>query len=236
MADGEINVSVRADGVDDAAGELGGEGGGFGDGSGMGGGGSSGGRGSQNDTFAKLLTRIATLLVFLGPILDAVGTITTVLTAFVAPLAVVLMRLLQPVLRLMIQVLPVWFDMIDRLDSFTDDFGELSLGLMLIVGIMRLVNRGVERLRQLSSDAKDRLGDMRDWLGDMLDTLRELPSNIADSLPSAGDVGGRAREGISDALLGGDDSRRRQAVNIGIGGGLEPFIDRLTRNGSVDFP
>jgi len=70
----------------------------------------------------------------------------------------------------------------------------------------------------------------------MLESLRNLPSNIADRLPSAGDVGGRAREGIGNALLGDDDSRRRQAVNIGIGGGLEPFIDRLTRDGSVDFP
>ena len=235
MADGEINVSVRADGVDDAAGELGGEGGVSGGGGGMGDGrGSSGG--GQGNTFTKLLTRIATLLVFLGPIFDAVGTITTVLTAFVAPLAVVLMRLLQPVLRLLIQVLPVWFDMVGRLDSFTEKFGEMSLGLMLIVGLARLLNRGVEGLRNLLSGANDRLGDMRDWLSDMLDTLREIPSRIANSLPSAGDVGSRARDGIGNALLGDEDSRRRQAVNIGIGGGLEPFIDRLTRNGSVDFP
>ena len=234
MADGEINVSVRADGVDDAAGELGGEGGVSGGGGRMGDG--RGQSGGQQNEFTKLLTRIATLLVFLGPILEAVGTITTVLTAFVAPLAIVLMRLIQPALRLLISVLPAWFDMVEGIDEFVDKFGELSLGFFLAVSILRVIHRGVDGLRNLLSGANDRLGDMRDWLGDMLDTLRELPSNIANSLPSAGDVAGRARDGIGNALLGDEDSRRRQAVNIGIGGGLEPFIDRLTRNGSVDFP
>ena len=233
MADGEINVSVRAEGVDDAAGELGGDGGASGRG-GMGGGDAS--SGDQQNRFLKLLGSIAALVAFFGPILDAVGTITTVMEAFVAPLAIVLLRLFEPALRLLISVLPAWFDMVDQLDAFVDKFGELSLGFFLAVSILRVIHRGVEGLRNLLSGANDRLGDMRDWLGDIFDTLRTIPSRIADNLRSAGDVAGQARDGISNALLGDDDSRRRQAVNIGIGGGLEPFIDRLTRNGSVDFP
>ena len=233
MADGEINVSVRADGVDDAAGELGSDGGASGRG-GMGGGDAS--SGDQQNRFLKLLGSIAALVAFFGPILDAVGTITTVMEAFVAPLAIVLLRLFEPALRLLISVLPAWFDIVDQLDAFVDKFGELSLGFFLAVSILRVIHRGVEGLRNLLSGANDRLGDMRDWLGDIFDTLRTIPSRIADNLRSAGDVAGQARDGISNALLGDDDSRRRQAVNIGIGGGLEPFIDRLTRNGSVDFP
>ena len=229
MADGEINVSVRADGVDDAAGELGGEGS-EADASRQ----QSAGAGGGN--MQKILVRIAALLAFLGPIFDVLGTVAKVMEAFVAPLAIILMRMLRPVLRLMVQILPIWWDIFSTIDRFNAKFGNMSLGLMLIVGILRGVHTVVGFIGGVLEGVRDLLGEARDWLADIFDGLRELPSNIADRLPSAGDVGGRARDGISDALLGGDDSRRRQAVNIGIGGGLEPFIDRLTRDGSVDFP
>ena len=235
MADGEINVSVRADGVDDAAGELGGESGGPGGDGGMGGGG-SGRSGGQGNAFQKLLTRIAGLLVFLGPILDAVGVITNILTAFVAPLAVVLLRLLQPLIRLLLAVLPIWFEFVGFLDMVVQELLELRNRVVGTLLSLLGISNPIEAVRDGVDSVKTTVGNVWDTLKNMLDTLRNLPSNIADRLPSAGDVGGRAREGISDALLGGDDSRRRQAVNIGIGGGLEPFIDRLTRNGSVDFP
>ena len=234
MADGEIEVSVRADGVDDAAGELGGDGGASGRG-GMGGDG-RGRSGGQQNTFTKLLTRIAGLIVFLGPILDAIGVITNILTAFVAPVAVVLLRLLQPLIRLLLFVLPIWFEFVGFLDMVVQEVNELRNRFIDRLLELLGISDPIEAVRDGIDTLKDTFNDARDRLGNILDTLRNLPSNIANSLPSAGDVAGRARDGIGNALLGDEDSRRRQAVNIGIGGGLEPFIDRLTRNGSVDFP
>jgi len=232
MADGEINVSVRAEGVDDAAGELGGDGDGP-SGGGMGAGGDGGGRGN---TFQKLLTRIAGLLVFLGPILDAVGVVTNILTAFVAPLAVLLLRLLQPAIRLLLAVLPLWFEFVGFLDTVVQELLELRNRVVGTLLSLLGISNPIEAVRDGVDSVKTTVGNVWDTLKNMLESLRNLPSNIADRLPSAGDVGGRATEGIGNALLGDDDSRRRQAVNIGISGGLEPFIDRLTRDGSVDFP
>ena len=234
MADGEIEVSVRADGVDDAAGELGGDGGASGRG-GMGGDG-RGRSGGQQNTFTKLLTRIAGLIVFLGPILDAIGVITNILTAFVAPVAVVLLRLLQPLIRLLLFVLPIWFEFVGFLDMVVQEVNELRNRFIDRLLELLGISDPIEAVRDGIDTLKDTFNDARDRLGNILDTLRNLPSNIADRLPSAGDLGGRARDSISDALLGGEDSRRRQAVNIGISGGLEPLIDTITRDGSVDFP
>lgn len=102
-SDGEINVSVNAEGADDAVGELGGDaGGGVPGGGGLGGGGGGGGGKGGGGKFGKLLSRIAGLLAFLGPILKVLGVVAKVLEAFVAPLAIVLLRLLRPVLQILI--------------------------------------------------------------------------------------------------------------------------------------
>jgi len=132
--------------------------------------------------------------------------------------------------------LPVWFEFVGLLDSALETFIELRN--RLLGGFIQLVGElnPLQTIRDGIDSVKQSAMNMRDRLSDMLDTLRNLPSRISDALPSPGDVGSSAREGLSNALLGGDDSRRRQAVNIGIGGGLEPFIDRITRDGSVDFP
>ena len=229
MADGEIEVSVRADGVDDAAGELGGEGG---DISRDRQGGAAAGRGELN----KLLTRIVGLLAFLGPILEVVNAVSKVLTAFVAPLAVILLRLLQPTLRFLLFVLPLWIEFAALIDHVVELLISLQMRVTMwlarILGFTDLFEFMIDALQT----ARDRLGDMRDWLSDIFDSLVNLPGNIADRIPSPGDVGSDLRQRASDRLLGGDDSRRRQAVNIGISGGLEPLIDTITRDGSVDFP
>lgn len=121
MADGEVEVSVRADGVEDAAGEFDQAAGPGGGGDGITGGGGGGGKAG---TAGKLLARIATLLVFLGPILDVLGSVSGLLTAFVAPLAVMLQRLLQPVLRGMLKLLPKWIAFTDTVSSV---IGHLSV-------------------------------------------------------------------------------------------------------------
>ena len=229
MTDGEINVSVKADGVDDAAGELSGE---TGDTSRDRQGGAAGGRGE----FGKLFAKIVGLLAFLGPILEVVNVVSKVMTAFVAPLAVILLRLLQPTLRFLLFVLPLWIEfamLIDRVVELLISLQmRVTLWLARIFGFTALFEAMIDALQT----ARDWLGDNRDWLSNIYDSIVNLPGNIADRIPSAGDVGSGLQQRASDRLLGGDDSRRRQAVNIGIGGGLEPFIDRLTRNGSVDFP
>jgi len=228
MADGEIEVSVKADGVDDAAGELGGDG----SGSSRDRQGAAAGRGE----IGKLLVRIAGLLAVLGPILDVVSVVSKVMEAFVAPLAVILLRLLQPVLRFLLFVLPLWIEFAKLIDSVVELLISIQMRVMLwlarIYGFIALFEAMVEALRT----ARDWLGDSRDRLNDMLTALQNLPSNIAAAIPSPGDVSSGLRERASNQLLGGDDSRRRQAVNIGISGGLEPLIDRITRDGSVDFP
>jgi len=79
----------------------------------------------------------------------------------------------------------------------------------------------------------------------MVTRLRNLPGDIAtglsdllnDVLPGGdlGETASNARQRASDAVLGDDDSRRRQAANVVIGGGLQPFVESVQRDGSVDL-
>jgi len=143
MADGEINVAVQAEGVDDAAGELGGDGGGGGGGDaagGLGGGGGGGGGKKGLGSLGKILTKIAALLVFLGPILDVLGTVTKVLTAFVAPLAVMLLRLLSPVMKILIKALPAWLNFMEDVNNGIEKIQEGGGFAMLIA---TLITKGI---------------------------------------------------------------------------------------------
>lgn len=273
MADGEIEVSVRAEGVDEAAGELGADG-------------DRPSMGRQRDSgrmdMGKLLAKIAGLLVFLGPILDILGVVSSVLTAFVAPLAVTLLRLLTPLLRGLLLILPLWTALFERIN---DGLDLIFNPLQLLLGIVQLIARGVDAAeglldrvsdrvsgvsdriddaistvrglparigsavpslevvesalttsRDILSRVEDGISDAESRIGDLLKSLQELPQNIASALPSlgGGDVIDRGREFLSR----GDDGRgeRRGDTNIQIAGGLETFIDRVVRNGSVDFP
>lgn len=112
-ADGEINVAVKAEGVDDAVEEMGDAGGGDGGGGGDGDE-SDGGEGKLSDALKGGLIG-GILGTLLGPLLDALSPITKVLEAFLAPLAAMLLRLLAPVLRQMVKLLPAWFDFVDGL-------------------------------------------------------------------------------------------------------------------------
>lgn len=199
MADREVEVSVNAEGVDEAAGEMGGDAatGGVGGPSGSGGGGRLGG---------KLIARLVGLLAVLGPILDVLGVVSQVLEAFVAPLAVVLLRILQPALRLLIRVLPVWFDIFDAVLGAIDFLEQLRGAI--VAAVMRLPSM---------------IGAA------VANKLPEFPSLDGD---------GVIQRGVD--FVTGDDGGGggggRDGPLVSIGGGLLPFIDRLTQNGSVDFP
>jgi len=251
MADGEIAVSVQAEGTEDAVGEMGGgpEVGGGGDAPDGGGGGGGGGR------FGKLLSRIATLLVFLGPILDVLGAVANVITAFVAPMAVMLLRILQPVMVLLLKILPFWLSFMsfvnDLIPQIYSRIGEVLNPLMFLGAILSVA----QRLRGLMGDLKSRLGAARDRIGDVVagimglpgrirTFIEQLPGQIASELGSLGpdlsSVGGpigALRERFQQAT-GGDSGGGvgRQAVNLVISGGLSPFIEQIEQNGSVDFP
>ena len=100
MADGEINVNVQADGIDDAADDVS-------DASGaMDGGGGGGGDGGTLATSIKggIIGGLVSNL--LGPLLSVLEPFTKLFEAFVAPLAQVLLRLFTPVLRFLIRLLP----------------------------------------------------------------------------------------------------------------------------------
>lgn len=225
MADREVEVSVNAEGVDEAAGEMGG------DAAGVGGpdGGGGGGRGRLG---GKLITRLVGLLAVLGPILDVLGVVSQVLEAFVAPVAVLLMRLLQPALRLLIRVLPVWFDLFAAIMGVIDFLAQLRGAL--VSAIMSGVSRVGTWLQNLPS---------RIW-----SFMKRLPSLIgsvvAENIPDFPDFGGGlggGGDGLLSRLPGlGDDgdggSDGGDGPLVQIGGGLQPFVDRITQDGSFDFP
>lgn len=109
-ADGEIEIAVRAEGVDDAAAELG-----EADGDGRGGPprGDGGGDGLRQAFRGGLIGGLLSQAI--GPLLDTLDPILKILQAFLAPLATLLLRLLSPVLRFLIQLLPAWMWFIDNL-------------------------------------------------------------------------------------------------------------------------
>lgn len=117
-ADGEIDIAVRAEGADDAAEELSqgveSEGGG--------GNPRTGGGGGDGLTTA-IKGGIVGGFIAQGtkPLLDVLDPILKILQAFLAPVALMLMRLLNPVLRQLIQLLPAWFDFMARVDKFINN-------------------------------------------------------------------------------------------------------------------
>ena len=252
-SDGEVSVAVRAEGVEVAAGEMdpdaaaatGGESGG------------PMGQVSQDTTrIVKILGVIAAVIAIFEDVLDLVTVVANILRAFVAPLAIILMRLFQPVLRILLQLLPAWMSFIDENEG---QFATLLAGLMpWLVWIPSIVD-AVRGLWAFMTTLPDRIGGfingVRDRLGDVASSIRSLPARIwsfmerlpgligsavADRLPDLPGTGGardttrRAADRVDEAT-GGRLSDARDTI-INIGGGLTPFIDSITQNGSIDFP
>ena len=278
MADNEVEVAVRAEGVEDATGEF--------DGDAAAAGGDGGGAGmgqltSDTGRILKVLGVIAAVIAIFEDVLDLVSVVANILRAFVAPLAVILMRLFQPVLRILVQLLPAWMDFID---SNKGMIGEFLAGLVpWVMWLPAVVDRlrdvwdtlkGVPgRIGAFIDGARDRIGDVvsgiqslpgrigafidgaRDRIGDVVSGIQSLPSRIwsfierlpdligsavGDRLPDLPGTGGardttRRAAGRVDEATGGRLSDTRDTI-VNIGGGLTPFVDEITKNGSIDWP
>ena len=253
MTDGEVSVSVRAEGVEDAAGEMDPD-------AAAATGGESGGPMGQvsKDTsrIVKVLGVIAAVIAIFEDVLNLVAVVANILRAFVAPLAIILMRLFQPVLRILLQLLPAWMSFIDENEG---QFAALLAGIMpWLVWIPSVVD-AVRGMWETLKATPDRIGGfidgVRDRLGDVASSIRSLPSRIwsfverlpgligsavADRLPDLPGTGGardttrRAADRVDEAT-GGRLSDARDTI-INIGGGLTPFVEEITQNGSIDFP
>jgi len=119
-ADGEINVRVNAEGAGEAADELAdqnGAGGGVAAG-GRGGGGGGGLTGALKG--AGILSLLGTALELLGPVGDFLDAIFSILKAFLAPIGLIIFRLLSPVLRLLVKALPVWLSFMSAVDGHVE--------------------------------------------------------------------------------------------------------------------
>jgi len=267
-SDGQISVSVNAEGTEDAVGQLGdnavaeqqaagnqaaaevqqveaipgGDGGDGGGGGGRGGGG----------RFGKLLTRIAGLLAFLGPILKVLGVVSNVVEAFVAPLAIILLRLLQPVLMLLLQALPFVFDIAEGILSAIDFLARVRDALL------SRLSPAIDAVESTLSTAKDELVNIKDNIlslpGDIVSSIEDgtlasdIGSVILDALPNVGgdgdggvpdgpgDVTDTEEAAIRGAELGTDAlgalgiTPGGPAVNIALEGGLDALVNRIERD------
>ena len=255
MSDNDLTIDVNAEGVEDAAGEfedVSGAAAGDADGGAPGGGGGGSGR------FGKILSRLLGLLAFLGPILQVLEVVSKVLTAFVAPLAILLLRLLTPALRLLLRALPLFFAFTDKLDQLLANFQG-----WVTAGARTAVNEGVRALipnlaefdpvafaKRAGRAYRDVSMDIVDGLASRInDQLRRLPSDIgsaiASRLPNLGPLGGGGGDGgggLFDRFnpfdrpgdSGGGDDGDPPIINLE--GGLGAFVDGVTQNGSIDWP
>ena len=213
MADGEINVNVRADGVDEAAEDVADEGG---MGLGGGDGGGDGGRGSglaQSIKGGIVGGLVATLL---GPLLEVFDPFVQVLQAFVAPLAQMLLRLFTPILRILIGLLPVWFDFLD------ENEGLLMTLLAALFPLATYLPSIVNAIQNI----------------DFSDLPRKIGVAIAERLPGLSpettrEDPGPVTSGTSEEVE--EQTAANRPISIAISGGLTPFIDLITADRNVDF-
>jgi len=243
MADGEINVNVRADGVDEAAEDVA-------DGSGVGmGGGDGGGEGGRGSGLAQSIKGgivgglVGTLL---RPLLEVFDPFVKVLQAFIAPLAQMLLRLATPFLRLMIQLLPAWYDFLDENENLV---AKLLMALSPLVAILSYIpsiakslqNRGiVDAFKAAISPVTLILGAIARAIGVALTEDDEStgprteggePSfpGGAFGTPSTPDqsrpVSARARE----------ETPGRGPVEINVDGRIAPILDFFVDNRNIEI-
>lgn len=230
MPDGEINVAVKAEGVDEAAADMGGDGGDGGDG----GGGLGGGIGKKLGTVGKLLGVIVGLLAAIPGIFDMIGAVFKVLQAFLAPLSVMLMRILQPVLRWFIRLLPRWFDFMSKVDDLLQ-----SVISVLQMDLSEVLQKGWDLLNEtleniIGATLSDIVSGIADIPGDLWTEMKRLPDLIADALTPGGDEDtAQARQRIRQGAQGDPDPGTAEGAlgtMIRISGGLFPFIEQIEQD------
>jgi hypothetical protein len=235
-ADGEINVAVRAEGADDAADELAQRGGG--DGGGGGGGLTGALRG------AGVLAILASVLDLLGPVGDFLDAIFNILKAFLAPIGLIIFRLLSPVLRLLVSLLPAWFDLtreIDkRMQTFVGTLGDARDRIQDIVSntdsLSDLPSALVSFEQVLASLLPRELKQLRAIIKLGFEILKKTFERLVPNLnvPGFGGGGGTQDAGNS-GLRQAAEAGLRAGVNVTLRGGLAAFVDEIERRQDVDF-
>ena len=223
----DVEIAVQAEGVEDAVGEVppgeapaGGEEGGLA-------GGGGGGRG-----LGKVLAVIGTLLVFLEDIAKVVGVVSSVLRAFLAPVAVLLLRLLSPFLRAMISVLPVWFDIVDFIGDVAEKVDPL-FGIFGLLGFLAGALAGAS-LSDLLSGFKEKMQAALSGLA------QDIGGAVANKIPTIGGGDGdgpTTAERAGAAAVGGNLAGPVGAVgSVVLQGGLSEFVKRVEKDSGVETP
>jgi len=262
-ADGEVQVQVSAEGVDDAAEELGdagGEGGVGGAGGGGGGEGPSGLRGSlKAGLYAGLLTSVA------GPLLEVLDPILSVLQAFLAPIAALALRLLSPVLRfLLTKILPVWFKWLNVSDGLLKFIGAgiavLLSPILLIAAQAVLLYAAIQFVASKLDDAKSAITSVgsdvwsfvKGGVSDIVSKVGSLPGDIwqevkqlanligqelAERLPSVGSASDTGR----GALTSDSNPAYRAGQAVGdtifsLEGDAAAVVTEVEKKSGLDFP
>jgi len=233
-ADGEVQVQVSAEGVDDAAEELS-EGGG-----GAGGGGGDGPSGVRGSLRAGLAAGVITSLA--GPLLEVLDPILSALQAFLAPVAALALRLLAPYLRAFLtKVLPKWISFLDVADSALPKIRDTLLGAFGLLGIVLRFFPQILNFVQALPSKVDRLitkiGALPQRIWSFVKQLSEdIITGIGQRFP---DVASRGTDTVTDTLTSDRNPafRAGQRVgNINISGGLAAFIEEVETTSGVDFP
>jgi len=227
-ADGEVEVQVQAEGVDDAAQELGGEGGGIGGGGGGPPGGDDDG-GGIGGKLGRLLKVVGAVVAVLGPLLKFIEGIFGVLEAFLAPIALIVLRLLSPFLQFFIRLLPQWLAFIDGVMPTVDAIAAFLIDLLTLI---RDVINGTTSIKEaLTSDV----------VGTLLSVPDKIGAAVADKLPSVTPGTTEQQEQVlSDAVRRGAISGATgatpfgPAINIALEGGLGAFVENTEKNSNVD--
>lgn len=243
MAD--VEIGVQAEGVEDAVGEVPpGEAGDAG-GGGMGGGGRGGG--GVGGKLGKLLGIVATILAFGEDIFKVIGVVSSVLRAFLAPVAVLLLRLLGPTLRALLSVLPVWFDI---MEVVTDVISKLAPLLSIFSILNYLTNRFMgASLGEVSSMLLDAVkkafkqaffgNDEEQAPGTQLGNVRDRNIDLSDQAGRGTTLGTRQNDRADASEQAGRGTQLGNAqggTTVNISGGLCSFVERIDRDSGVESP
>jgi len=247
-ADGEIEVAVRAQGVDEAAADLGDVGGGGGgDGTQAvapeGDGGGAGGEAIAGGIVGGLVSQL------LGPLLEVLDPVLNILSAFLVPVAALLLRLLSPVLRFLIQRLPGFIDFVTNdlpgilrsLPGLIWDFFT-SLPRLIKDVIQGFINYIVSG--ELASDIREAFNELANFIQNQL--VPQLAAAITDVLPEGTGpedflippLGPVSPPGTGNNPLGQlfDSLSGSTNVAVNLEGGLGEFVTNAQRNLDVDIP
>jgi phage-related protein len=241
---GTINIEVDEDSADAAAESLQGDGGSGGGGRVAGrvaagtavgdklGGivGMLGGMSSALTAIVGILGAALGVLLMLEPMQQMLSGLLELAKAFLAPLAMMLMTLFEPVLRGLVTLLPAWYAFIENFQSLIQS--PLMLLLTPLLGMFVALAALKTMFPQQFKALKTKVQSAMEWLWGQLQAgvsfIMELPGKIANKLanviPGAGDVasgaadaGGDLLSGAGD-LIGGAAQSVRQTLDVNVSG------------------